>query len=142
MATSEARYEAGAERVSGWAVGFVVFAAVMMMIIGAFQVIAGIAAIFEDDFFVLGPNYLYDVDVTAWGWIHLILGVVIFLAGIGVMAGATWARVVGIALASLSAIANFMFIPYYPIWSIVMIALDILVIWALSVYGRREAGRV
>ena len=132
MATSEARYEAGAERVSGWTVGFVVFAAVMMMIIGAFQVIAGIAAIFEDDFFVVGPNYLYDVDVSAWGWIHLILGVVIFLAGMGVMAGAAWARVVGITLASLSAIANFFFIPYYPLWSILVIALDVWVIWAVT----------
>jgi len=140
MATNEARNEPGVGRPSGWTVGFVIFAAVMMMIIGAFQVITGIAAIFEDDFFVVGPNYVYDVDVTAWGWIHLILGVIVFLAGLGVMAGAAWARVVGIALASLSAIANFFFIPYYPIWSIVMIALDVLVIWALCVYGRREAG--
>lgn len=140
MATSEARYDASIERTSGWAVGFVVFAAVMMMIIGAFQVIAGVAAIFEDDFFVVGPNYLYDVDVTAWGWIHLILGVIMFCAGLGVMSGAAWARVVGITLASLSAIANFFFIPYYPLWSILVIALDVAVIWALSVYGRREAG--
>jgi hypothetical protein len=142
MATSEVRYEASGERTSGWTVGFVVFAAVIMMIIGSFQVIAGIAAIFEDEFFVVGPNYVYDVDVTAWGWIHLGLGVLLFFAGIGALAGATWARVVGITLASLSAIANFFFIPYYPVWSIVMIALDIAVIWALSVYGRREAGTI
>ena len=139
MATSESRYEGGGERTSGWAVGFVVFAAVMMMIIGAFQVIAGIAAIFEDEFFVVAPNYIYDVDITVWGWIHVILGVIMFLAGMGVMAGATWARVVGIGLASLSAIANFFFIPYYPLWSILVIALDVAVIWALSVYGRTEA---
>ena len=92
MATSDVRYEASAERTSGWAVGFVVFAAVMMMIVGSFQVIAGIAAIFENEFFVVGPNYVYDVDVTAWGWIHLLLGVVMFFAGMGVMAGAAWAR--------------------------------------------------
>ena len=140
MATSEARgYGAGDERASGWAVGFVVFAAVMMMLAGGFQTIAGIAAIFEDEFFVVGPNYVYDVDVTAWGWIHLILGVILFAAGAGVLSGATWARVVGITLASLSAFANFFFIPYYPFWSIVIIALDVAVIWALSVYGRREA---
>ena len=139
MATSEDRYEASGERPSGWTVGFVLFAAVMLMIIGAFQAIAGIAAIFEDDFFVVGPNYIYDVDVTVYGWIHLILGVIMFLAGLGVMAGATWARVVGIGLASLSAIANFFFIPYYPLWSILVIALDVAVIWALAVYGRREA---
>jgi len=139
MATDEERYEA-VEKVSGWTVGFVVFAAVMLMIIGAFQVIAGIAAIFEDEFFVVGPNYVYDVDVTVYGWIHLLLGVIMFLAGLGVMAGAAWARVVGITLASLSAIANFFFIPYYPLWSILVIALDVAVIWALCVYGRREAG--
>lgn len=140
MATSEARgYGASDARPSGWAVGFVVFAAVMMMLAGGFQTIAGIAAIFEDEFFVVGANYVYDVDVTAWGWIHLILGVILFAAGAGVLSGATWARVVGITLASLSAFANFFFIPYYPVWSIVIIALDVAVIWALSVYGRREA---
>jgi hypothetical protein len=141
MTTSETRYE-GSERTSRWTVGFVLFAAVMLMIIGSFQVITGIAAIFADDFFVVGPNYIYDVDVTVYGWIHLILGVIMFLAGMGVMAGATWARVVGIGLASLSAIANFFFIPYYPLWSILVIALDVAVIWALAVYGRREAGMV
>jgi hypothetical protein len=140
MATSEARgYGVSDARPSGWAVGFVVFAAVMMMLAGGFQTIAGIAAIFEDEFFVVGPNYVYDLDVTAWGWIHLVLGVILFAAGAGVLSGATWARVVGITLASLSAFANFFFIPYYPVWSIVIIALDVAVIWALSVYGRREA---
>lgn len=140
MATSEARGNGASDaRPSGWAVGFVVFAAVMMMLAGGFQTIAGIAAIFEDEFFVVGPNYVYDVDVTAWGWIHLILGVILFAAGAGVLSGATWARVVGITLASLSAFANFFFIPYYPVWSIVIIALDVAVIWALSVYGRPEA---
>ena len=140
MATSEARGVGASDaRASGWAVGFVVFAAVMMMLAGGFQTIAGIAAIFEDEFFVVGANYVYDIDVTAWGWIHLILGVILFAAGAGVLSGATWARVVGITLASLSAFANFFFIPYYPVWSIVIIALDVAVIWALSVYGRREA---
>jgi hypothetical protein len=128
------------ERVSGWAVGFVIFAATMMMLIGGFHVIAGLAALFDDQFYVVGPNYVYDVDVTAWGWIHLILGVIVFCAGAGVLSGQPWARVVGITLASLSAIANFFFIPYYPIWSLVIIALDILVIWALAVYGRQAAG--
>ncbi len=143
MATSEVRdYEGGYDKTSGWAVGFVVFAAVMMMLIGGFQAIAGLAAIFEDEFFVVGPNYVYDVDVTTWGWIHLVLGVIIFAAGAGALSGATWARVVGITLAFISAIANFFFIPYYPVWSIVIIALNVAVIWALSVYGRREAGAV
>lgn len=126
------------EQAGGWATGFVVFAACMMMLIGAFQAIAGLAAIFEDEFFVVGANYVYDIDVTTWGWVHLLLGVIVFAAGLGALAGQTWARVVGITLALLSALANFFFIPYYPIWSIVIIALDIAVIWALAVYGRRE----
>ena len=140
-----ASYEAErAERVrngqaNGWATGFVVFAASMMMLIGGFHAIAGLAALFEDEFFVVGANYVYDVDVTAWGWIHLLLGVIVFAAGLGAFAGQTWARVVGIALAMLSAFANFFFIPYYPIWSILIIALDIAVIWALARYGEREA---
>jgi hypothetical protein len=138
MATSEARYEASGERTSGWAVGFVLFAAVIMMIIGAFQAIAGIAAIFEDEFFVVGANYIYDVDVTAWGWIHLVLGVIMFFAGSAALRGAPWARVVGIGLASLSAIANFFFIPYYPLWALLLIGLDIWVIWALTRPGAIE----
>jgi hypothetical protein len=139
MSASEVPEYAVDDTVSGKAVGFVVFASVMMMLIGGFQAIAGIAAIFENEFFVAGENYLYEVDVTAWGWIHLLLGVIIFAAGTGALSGATWARVVGITIASLSAIANFFFIPYYPLWSLLIIALDVAVIWALSVYGRREA---
>jgi hypothetical protein len=120
----------------GWATGFIVFAAVIMMMTGVFQ---GLAAIFENQFYVVARNYLYEVDVTAWGWIHLVLGVVVALAGFGVLSGATWARAVGIALAVLSAIANFLFIPYYPFWSLLIIVLDVFVIWALAVYGGRVA---
>jgi hypothetical protein len=127
----------GREEPSGWAVGFTVFAAVMMMLIGAFQALAGLIAIFENEFYVATRNYLYEFDVTTWGWIHLILGVIVALAGFGLLSGATWARVVGITLASLSAIANFLFIPYYPFWSLLIIVLDVFVIWALAVYGGR-----
>jgi len=121
-------------------VGVAAFAGAIMVLIGIFQAFAGLAAIFEDEFFVVAPNYIYDVDVTAFGWIHLILGAILVFAGISIYSGAIWARSVGVLLAILSAVANFFFIPYYPVWSIVMIALDIAVIWALSVYGRREAG--
>jgi hypothetical protein len=122
----------GREPVSGWAIGGILFAAVMMMLIGIFQIIAGLAAIFEDDFFVVTQNYVFDLDVSAWGWIHFLLGAVIALAGYGVMKGATWGRVVGIVMAVLSAVANFFFIPYYPFWSILVIALCVWVIWALT----------
>jgi len=125
--------------VSGWAVGLVVFAASIMIMAGAFQIIAGLAAIFDDQFFVVSRNYVFDLDVTAWGWIHLLLGILLAVAGWGVLSGATWARATGMVLAVISAIDNFFFIPYYPVWSIVVIALDVAVIWALSIWDRGQA---
>ena len=125
------------EHPPGWALGFIVFAAVMMIMTGVFQALAGLIAIFENSFYVATRNYTFEFDVTAWGWIHLILGVIVALAGFALLSGATWARVVGITLAALSATANFLFIPYYPFWSLLIIALDVFVIWALAVYGGR-----
>ena len=119
-------------RPSGWVITGAMFAAVMMILIGIFQVIAGIAAISKDDFFVVTENYVFDLDVAAWGWIHLILGVLVLLAGIALIGGKTWGGLVGITLASLSAVANFFAIPYYPFWSILIIALCVWVIWALT----------
>jgi hypothetical protein len=127
------------EPVSGWTVGFAYFAGAIMILIGTFHVIAGLAAIFEDEFFVVGRNYLYDVDVTAWGWIHLIGGIIVIAAGIGVYSGAAWARTVGILLAGLSAIGSFFYIPYYPVWAVLIIALDVMVILALSAFTREAA---
>ena len=129
-----------ARNVSGWTVGFAVFAGVMMMLVGVFHVLTGLAAIIEDEFFVVGANYAYEFDATAWGWIHLIYGVILIAAGYGVFNGATWARIVGITLASVSAVANFFFIPYQPIWALLIISLDILIIAALAAYGPEEAG--
>jgi hypothetical protein len=128
-----------AEQVSGWAVGGIVFAATMLVMIGVFQALTGLVAIFNDEFYVVARNYTFDLDVTAWGWIHLILGVIIAFAGISIYSGATWARAVGIVLAILSAVANFFFIPYYPVWSVLIIALCVAVIWALTVYDRDAA---
>ena len=105
--------------------GWVLFAAMMMIIIGIFHAIEGLTGIIKDTFYAVTPNYLISWDATSWGWIHMILGVVILLAGVALLQGATWARVVGIALATVSAIANFSFIPYYPVWSILMVALDV-----------------
>ena len=120
------------EEPSGWAGGAVVFAAVMMLIIGIFQVLSGISAISKDDLFVVSENYVFDLSVNAWGWIHLLLGIVVVLAALALIAGKVWGGMVGIALATLSAVANFFLIPYYPIWSIVIIALCVWVIWALT----------
>jgi len=118
--------------VSGWAIGGITFAGTMLILIGMFQAIDGLVAIFNDDFFLVTQNYTFNLDTTAWGWIHLLLGIVMVLAGWSIFAGKTWAAVVALTLAMLSAVANFFFIPYYPFWSIVLIALDVWVIWALT----------
>jgi hypothetical protein len=118
--------------VSGWAVGGTVFAGVILVLVGVFHLIAGLVAILDDQFYVVTRNYTYNLDVTGWGWIHLIAGGLVVLAGMYVFSGATWARIVGITLAVLSAIANFFFIPYYPFWSLTIIALDVWVVWSLS----------
>jgi hypothetical protein len=121
-----------APEVSGWAVGGMTFAGVMMIIIGSFQVIAGLVAIFDDSFYVVTQNYTFDLDTTAWGWIHLLLGIVILLSGFYLFAGRAWAAATAVVLAVISAIANFFFIPYYPFWSLLMIALAVWVIWSLT----------
>jgi hypothetical protein len=122
----------GTRPVSGWAVGFSAFAGAIMILIGIFQFFEGLAAVANDNFFVVGDNYTYNLDTTGWGWIHMILGVIIFAAGLGIFSGATWARVVGITLAIISAIANFFYIAYYPGWALLLIALNVIVIWALA----------
>jgi hypothetical protein len=124
-----------AQATSTWAVGFILFAGIMMVMAGFFQAFSGLVALFENEFFVATRNYLFQFDATSWGWIHLLLGIVVAAAGFAVMAGRTWGRVVGITLAMLSALANFAFIPYYPFWAITIIALDIFVIWALAAHG-------
>ena len=121
---------------SGVAKGFISFAGVMMIMAGGFQALAGLVAIFEDEFYVAIPNYLLEFDATSWGWIHLLIGLLVLFAGFAVLSGQVWGRTIGVILAVLSALANFAFIPYYPFWSMTVIALDIFIIWALTAHGR------
>jgi hypothetical protein len=118
--------------VSGWAVGGLAFAASILTLVGAFHIIDGLAALFNDDFFVVSRNYTFDLDTTAWGWIHLVLGVLMLAVGFGLFSQRPWAAVTAASLAILSAIANFFFIPFYPFWSILIIALDVWIIWSLT----------
>lgn len=124
------------EERSSWAVGWTIFAAIMLMLGGAFQAIYGMVALFNDEFYVKVNDWTFAFDVTAWGWIHLILGVAVALSGAGLFSGNVAARTVGVIVASISAVANFMSLPYYPIWSTLVIVLDIAVIWALTLHGR------
>jgi hypothetical protein len=123
------------EEPSGAAVGFLLFAAIMMIMAGVFQAISGLVGIFENEFYVATRNYLFQFDATTWGWIHLMVGLIVAFAGWGLLSGRTWARVVGITVALVSATANFLFIPYYPFWSLLIITLDIFVIWAIAAHG-------
>ncbi|GLW50293.1 hypothetical protein Stsp02_59540 [Streptomyces sp. NBRC 14336] len=121
-----------------WATGLTVFAGVMLMIGGVLDITRGIMAIAEDDVFVRTPNYVFEFDLTSWGWIHLILGIAAVLVSLGLFSEATWARVAGVAVASLVIIGNFLSLPYYPVWSVVLIAISALIIWALCVERPRE----
>jgi len=122
-----------------WATGLMVFAAVMLMIVGILDIMRGIAAIAEDDIFVTTRNYTFEFDLTSWGWIHLALGVVGVIVSLGLFRASTWARVIGVGIAGLIIIANFLSLPYYPVWSIVMIASSGFVIWALCVAKGSES---
>jgi hypothetical protein len=122
--------------ISGWAVGFIAFAAMMMLLIGGFQVFAGLVALLDNSFFVAPREYFTDFNVDTWGWVHLVWGIIVFGAGLGLLGGVVWARILTVVLALITAIVNFAFIPYYPVWSIIVIALCIGVIWALVAHGR------
>ena len=117
-----------------WVTGLVTFAATLLIVIGVFQIFEGFAAVVNDEVLVPVQGYVYAFDLTAWGWIHLLIGAGAALTGFFLIRGAVWARAVGIFLAGLSAFANFLFLPHYPLWSLVIIALNVAVIWALAAY--------
>ncbi|WP_327365997.1 DUF7144 family membrane protein [Streptomyces sp. NBC_01217] len=111
--------------------GWTAFAVVLMIFGGAMAIFEGIAAITKDNVFVATRNYVFQFSLTGWGWIHLVLGIVIVLVGFALFTGALWARVVGIVFAGLAALAHFLWLPFYPFWSIVLIAINVFILWAL-----------
>ena len=125
----------GRDEPTGW-VGWIWFAAIMMMIGGALQAIHGLVAVVNDEWVVWGNRANLYLDISEWGWVHLIVGIIVFLSGLGVLSGNVLARFVGVVLASVSLVANFLYLPAYPLWAIVIIAIDVLVIYALTVHGR------
>ncbi|MFF9347361.1 hypothetical protein [Streptomyces sp. NPDC014734] len=116
-----------------WAAGGTMFAGVLLLVDGVFGVIKGVAGIASDQVYARINNYTFKFDVTTWGWIHLILGIVLGIIGWGILAGAMWARATGVVLAAVSLVINFAWLPYQPIWAIISIAIDTFVIWALCV---------
>jgi hypothetical protein len=125
------RADFAANEPSGAVVGWTVFAAVMLMISGIGNILEGIAQLVRGSYFVTLPNYAYNISVHSWGWFHLIAGIVVFIAGAALLADKTWARAVGVAFAAFSLFMNLVYLPYFPVWSIVIIAVDAFVIWAL-----------
>ncbi|MEU9758995.1 hypothetical protein [Streptomyces sp. NPDC047985] len=116
---------------STWAVGGTMFAGVLLLVDGVFGVIKGISGLASDQVYARINNYTFRFDVTSWGWIHLVLGIVLVIIGSSILRGAMWARAAGVVLAAVSLVVNFAWLPYQPLWAIISIAIDTFVIWAL-----------
>ena len=129
-------YEPGPDNYSSAAAGWSIFTGIMLGVIGVMGIIQGLVALVNDEFYVIGQEWVFEFDITAWGWIHIILGIVLLLSGAGIFSGNVLARTVGVFVAALAMIANFAWLPYYPIWSIIIIAICIAIIWALTLHGR------
>jgi hypothetical protein len=131
------RYPAGAgggrheAAPSGAALGLTIMAAAFMMVSGLLGFFEGLAAIIRGSFFVVLPNYAFSLSAVGWGWVHLAIGAVLFIAGAALFTGHLWARIAGVVLASFAIVANFVSLPYYPVWGVVVIALNAFVIWDL-----------
>ena len=121
---------------SGAAIGWTYFASMMMILIGTFQAFAGLVGILDDEFYVATRNYVFEFDTTTWGWIHLTLGIIVAVAGGYLLSGSVLARTVGVFMAVVCAIAGFIWLPYYPVWGVTIVAIAVSVIWALTVHGR------
>jgi hypothetical protein len=121
---------------STWAVGWTVFAGIMMTVLGGWWIIAGIIALVEDEFFVVTREWIFQFDLTTWGWIHTTLGVVTVVAGMALFSGAVWARILGVLLSAIAMLIAFAWLPYYPVWALLFITASIAVIWSLTAHGR------
>ena len=117
---------------SAVAFGVTTFAGVVLTVVSIFQILEGITAIANDTIFVRVLNYTWQFNIQTWGWIHLIIGLIALATGIGIIMGQTWGYLVGVGIAGVSALSEFMFMPYYPFWSMLIIFLDIVVVWALA----------
>ena len=136
MTTTSSSRRSDERTYSGGAVGLTITAGIFMIIAGILHFFQGLVALANDNFYVRTPDYVFKFDLTTWGWVHLIAGVVVAAAGVALFQGAVWARAVAVVVAGVSIIASFLWMPYYPIWSLTLIAFDAFVIWAVTVHGR------
>lgn len=124
---------------STWATGGAMFAGVLLFVDGVLGVLNGVVALARDNVFTLNGSYTYQFTLTSWGWIHLVVGAVLVLTGLGIISGASWARVLGVGMAAVSIVANFMWLPYQPVWAVIAIAIGVFVIWSLLTDRTRTA---
>jgi len=134
MATS--RSSGTTPRTNGLAVGAITAAAVVLILAGVVEVMQGVVALATNEFYVATQEWLFQFDITTWGWIHILIGLIGAATGVALLSGAFWARIVGVVIASVSVIANFLWLPYYPLWAMIIIAFDVFVIWALTAHGQ------
>ena len=139
MSTTRRGSRPAEEPISGWAASGITFAATMAVLVGTFQIMEGLVALLNDDFYVVTRNYTFDLDISAWGWIHLIIGAAMVFVGFALYARALWAVIGALAVAMLGALSNFFFIPYYPIWALLLIAINVWIIWSLTRPGAIRA---
>jgi hypothetical protein len=121
---------------SGLAVGVTVSAAIILILAGVCHAMQGVVGLATNEFYVVGQKWIFQFDLTTWGWIHILVGLIAVLAGIGLFFGAIWARTLGVIIAAVSILANFLWLPYFPVWGVLIIAFDMFVIWALTAHGR------
>ena len=121
---------------SGFAVGTTATAGLLLVLVGFFHIAQGIVDLSNNDFYAVTQNWVFRFSVTTWGWLHLLGGIVVLLAGIGLYTGSILARTVAVIVAMISIILSFLWLPYYPWWSVLIIAFDFVVIWALTFHGR------
>ena len=114
-------------------VGLITAAAVVLILAGVMHAMQGVVGLATNEFYVVTQRWLFQFDVTTWGWVHIVIGLIGAATGVGLLYGASWARIVGVVVAAVSVIANFLWLPYYPLWAVIIIAFDVFVIWALIV---------
>jgi hypothetical protein len=118
------------------AVGVTTAAAVVLILAGVLNAMQGVVALATNEFYVVTQRWLFQFDVSAWGWVHVLIGLIIAATGVALLMGAFWACVLGVVIASLSVVVNFLWLPYYPVWAVIVIAFDVFVIWVLTVNGQ------
>jgi hypothetical protein len=117
------------------AMGITVAAGLILMLVGVFGMIQGIVGLVDNDIYVVTNKWLFELNRTAWGWGHILIGIVALCAGLGLFFGKVWAKVTAIIVAAFSILANFAWLPYYPVWALLVIGFDLFVIWAVTVHG-------